>query len=140
VEPRDVRLLSTNNKRGASQYQTKSSKSIILNNILRRLQEIEKAALTKFSPLDAELHKILLDAETNIASHSHLPWSPTLHKAYQVWKYWKIRLSYFKNRRIPGQRIKDLLSKWEKDYDVQQGKQKHSISQQLRKAKKRLAQ
>ena len=148
VETREARLLSTTNKRGASQYRTKSSESIISNNILRRLQEIEQAALIQFSPqvqkeletVDEELHKILLDAENNIASHSHVPWSPTLHKAYQVWKYWKIRLSYFKNRRIPGTRIKELLTKWENDYEVQQGKPKLSISKQLRKAKKRLTQ
>jgi hypothetical protein len=57
-----------------------------------------------------------------------------------VWKYWKTRLSYFKNCRIPGQRIKELLNKWGKYYGVQQGKQNKSISQQLRKAKKGLTQ
>eukprot|EP00978_Attheya_sp_CCMP212_P028863 scaffold100819_cov35-Attheya_sp.AAC.1 len=119
LETREGRLLTTNNKHGASQCRIKSSEAIFTNNILRRLHKIEQKALTGFSlqvkqeleEVDTELHNILLDAEKNIATYSYLPWSPKLHNAYQVWKYWKTRLSYYKTKHIPGQRIKELLKK-----------------------------
>jgi hypothetical protein len=148
LDTREGRLLTTNNKRGAAQYRTAASRAIISNQILHRSHKIEKSANENFTPqviadfeaVDTELHTILLAAKKTIATHSHLPWSPDLHKAYQIWKYWKVRLSYFKIKRIPGTRVKNLLGKWEKDYKVFQGDRTKSISRQLRKAKKALQQ
>eukprot|EP00978_Attheya_sp_CCMP212_P024070 scaffold75064_cov55-Attheya_sp.AAC.2 len=108
---RPQRMLSTKNKKGAVQYRTTASQSIISNNILKRAQEIKAQAkigfMTKVQEdlevLDTELHNLLLKAEQQIDVHSHLPWSPTLHKAYQVWKYWKVHLSYLKTKRPPRQ-------------------------------------
>ena len=94
LDTREGRLLTTTNKRGATQYRTAASRAIISNKILHRLYEIEQSAQDNFTPqviadfeaVDTELHTILLDAEKTIATHSHLPWSPDLHKAYQIWK------------------------------------------------------
>eukprot|EP00978_Attheya_sp_CCMP212_P014043 scaffold35628_cov32-Attheya_sp.AAC.2 len=117
-----------------------ASQSIISNNILKRAQEIEVQAETGFTTkvqdkdlevLDTELHNLLLKAEQQIDVHSHLPWSPTLHKAYQVWKYWKVHLSYLKTKRIPGERVNKFLTKWQKEYEVFQGDENRSISSQL---------
>jgi hypothetical protein len=148
IDNREGRLLTTTNKRGATQYRTAASRAIISNKILHRLNEIEKATNENFTPqviadfeaVDTEFHTILLAAKKTIAKHSHLPWSPDLHKAYKIWKYWKVRLSYFKTKRIPGTRVKNLLGKWEKDYEVFQGDSTKTISRQLRKAKKALQQ
>jgi hypothetical protein len=122
LDTREGRLLTTNNKRGAAQYRKAASRAIISNQILHRLHDMETVANEHFTPqvmadfeaVDTELHTILLTAEMTIATHSHLPWSPDLHKAYQIWKYWKVQLSYFKTKRIPGTRVKYLLGKWEK--------------------------
>jgi hypothetical protein len=146
VVTREERALTTNNKQGAAQYQLIASKGIISKNIPQRLKDVEQQSFNGFSPeviqvleeIDQELHQILLDAKTKIASYSHVPWSPQLHYAYQVWKYWKIILSYFKTKRIPGNRVKRLLQQWEHDYKVFQGDRTKTISQQLRQARKEL--
>jgi hypothetical protein len=143
---RPQRMLSTKNKKGAAQYRTTASQSILSNNILKRAQDIEAQAKIGFTTkvqedlevLDTELHNLLLKAEQQIDVHSHLPWSPTLHKAYQVWKYWKVRLSYLKTKRIPGERVNKFLKKWQQEYEVFQGDENRSISSQLRRARKAL--
>eukprot|EP00978_Attheya_sp_CCMP212_P034139 scaffold141687_cov34-Attheya_sp.AAC.6 len=106
----------------------------------KKLTGFSSQVKQEFEEVDTELHNILLDAEKNIAAYSHLPWSPKLHNAYQVWKYWKTLLSYYKTKCIPGQRIKELLKIWESKYKVFQGDNTKSISRQLRKAKKALQQ
>jgi hypothetical protein len=108
-----------NSKRGTSLYHTVSSQAIISNQILHCLQDIKKQAKEEFSPhvakaldeVDTELHSILLDAQKTIAEHSHLPWSPELHQSYKIWKHWKIQLSSFKTKLIPGQHVKEILCK-----------------------------
>eukprot|EP00978_Attheya_sp_CCMP212_P016817 scaffold44420_cov34-Attheya_sp.AAC.3 len=143
IEERKARRLTTSNKRGAAQYRQSASNSIIMNNLLKRAQDIETAAKIEFTEeveealesLDQELHHILLDAEDNIDQNSQIPWSPQLHKAYQIWKYWKIRLSYHKTNRNPGSRViafMGLLST-QYQYEVNQGDKDRSISGQLRK-------
>jgi hypothetical protein len=46
----------------------------------------------------------------------------------------------FKTKLIPGQHVKELLTKWEQEYQVFQGDSTKSISWQLRKARKALHQ
>jgi hypothetical protein len=36
---------------------------------------------------------LIKKGETEIEKQNHLLWSPTLHDAYQIWVYWKIKLS-----------------------------------------------
>eukprot|EP00978_Attheya_sp_CCMP212_P014119 scaffold35882_cov64-Attheya_sp.AAC.4 len=116
-------LVSTKNKKGAAQYRMTAS----------QIQEDLEVVL------DTELHNLLLEAEQQIDVHSHLPWSPTLHKAYQAWKYWKVRLSYLKTKRIPGEQVNKFLTKWQQEYDVFQGDaENRSIFSQLRRSRKAL--
>ena len=71
---RPQRMLSTKNKKGAAQYRTTASQSIISNNILKRAKEIEAQAKIGFTTkvqedlevLDTELHNLLLKAEQQI--------------------------------------------------------------------------
>eukprot|EP00978_Attheya_sp_CCMP212_P047772 scaffold428280_cov122-Attheya_sp.AAC.1 len=68
------RMLSTKNKKGAAQYRTTASQSILSNNILKRAQAIEAQAKIGFTTkvqedieiLDTELHNLLLKAEQQI--------------------------------------------------------------------------
>ena len=148
IEEREARRLTTSNKRGAAQYRQSASNSIIMNNLLKRAQDIETAAKIEFTEeveealesLDQELHQILLDAEDNIDQNSQIPWSPQLHKAYQIWKYWKIRLSYHKTNRNPGSRVIAFMGLLSTQYEVNQGDKDRSISGQLRKARLALQQ
>eukprot|EP00978_Attheya_sp_CCMP212_P031831 scaffold121822_cov43-Attheya_sp.AAC.1 len=55
--------------------------------------------------IDKELNDILLQVEEKIPIHSHIPWSPKLHNAYLIWKYWKIRLSFLLNNRSISPRV-----------------------------------
>ena len=95
IDTQEGRLLTTDNKRGAAQYRTAASRNIISNQILHQLHAIEKSVKENFSSqviaafeaVDTDLHTILLTAEKTIAKHSHIPWSPELHQAYQIWKY-----------------------------------------------------
>jgi hypothetical protein len=143
---RPERTLHTKNKLGARQYREQASDKIISNHILRRAIEIENASQTEFPPelqaeletLDSELHHILLEAEKQIATHVYIPWSPELHKAHEIWKYWRIRLSNLKNKRRPGKRSTEILEKLRSQYEVDQGDQARTISSQLRKARTHL--
>eukprot|EP00978_Attheya_sp_CCMP212_P007209 scaffold16728_cov60-Attheya_sp.AAC.2 len=127
----------------AKQYRQQASTNIISNNILKRALAIEEDAKSGFTTelktelekVDADLNKILLDAEGQIATHSYIPWSPELHKAYEVWKYWRIRLSNLKTKRIPGKRAKQLLERLSNQHEVLQGDSKRSVTGQLRKAR-----
>jgi hypothetical protein len=95
---RPARLLTTKDPKGAAKYQSEASGKIRSNPIYHRLVEIERYAQDEFTPslkqafeqVDNELHTILIDAENVIDKQNHLPWSPPLHSAYQIWLYWKI--------------------------------------------------
>eukprot|EP00978_Attheya_sp_CCMP212_P041604 scaffold240595_cov63-Attheya_sp.AAC.4 len=140
---RPARTLSTKNKLGARQYRKHGSTKIISNNILKRALAIEEDAKMGFTnelkieleKVDADLNKILLESEGQIATHSYIPWSPELHQAYVVWKYWFIRLSNLKTKRISSKRAKQLLERLSNQHEVLQGDSKCSVSGQLRKAR-----
>eukprot|EP00978_Attheya_sp_CCMP212_P033265 scaffold133477_cov48-Attheya_sp.AAC.1 len=98
IDKRASRKLITSNKKGARQYREHASKTIVSSNIYERALEIEAMSVTNFDEdakamleqIDKELNDILLQVEEKIPIHSHIPWSPKLHNAYLIWKYWKI--------------------------------------------------
>jgi hypothetical protein len=143
IVEKPARTLSTKNKIGAKQYRQHASIKILSNNILKRALAIEEEAKTGFTnelqteleKVDADLNNILLEAEGQIGTHSYIPWSPELHQAYEIWKYWCIRLSNLKTNRIPGKRAQQLLDRISNKHEVLQGDSKRSVSGQQRKAR-----
>lgn len=146
LEERQQRALSTNNKRGAASYREAASQDIREYNLLERAKEIERNATTAFTDqviedleqLDTDLNNILLSAESKIEKHTHYPWSPKLHKAYKIWQYWKIKMSFLKNKRQSSHRSILFMHELAENLDITQGDETRSISSQLRKAQKAL--
>eukprot|EP00978_Attheya_sp_CCMP212_P000031 scaffold97_cov54-Attheya_sp.AAC.1 len=84
--------------------------------------------------IDKELNDILLQAEEKIPIHSHIPWSPKLHDAYLIWKYWKIRFSFLLNNRPISPRVLEFMKNITDNHKVRQGNPNLGIKGQLRQA------
>jgi hypothetical protein len=146
LEERQQRLLTTHNKRGAQTYREAASQAIREHNIIERIKDIETRANIEFTDeviaeleqLDTDFHHILLSAETKIEKHTHLPWSPILHKAFKVWQYWKIKLSFVKTKRQSGRRVTIFMFELAENVDITQGDDTRSTTAQLRMAQKAL--
>eukprot|EP00978_Attheya_sp_CCMP212_P005337 scaffold11919_cov31-Attheya_sp.AAC.1 len=129
LEERQQHALSTNNKRGAASYREAASQDIREQNILERAKEIERKANIEFTDkviedleqLDTDLNNILLSAETKIEKHTHHPWSPKLHKAYKMLQYWKIKMSFLKNKRQSSHRSILFMHELAENLDITQG-------------------
>ena len=143
IDERASRNLTTSNKKGARQYREHASKEIVSNKIYERALEIEAMATNNFDEnakanleqLDKELNDILLEAEGKIHIHSHIPWSPQLHDAYQIWKYWKIRLSFLLNNRTISSGVLAFMKHITDNHKVRQGNPNLGIKGQLRQAR-----
>eukprot|EP00978_Attheya_sp_CCMP212_P031848 scaffold121956_cov25-Attheya_sp.AAC.1 len=112
IDKRVSRKLITSNKKGAQQYREHASKTIVSSNIYEIALEIynfDEDAKAMLEQIDKELNDILLQAEEKIPIHSHIPWSPKLHNAYLIWKYWKIRLSFLLNNRTISPRVLEFM-------------------------------
>jgi hypothetical protein len=62
-----------------------------------------------------------------IATHAYIPWSPELHKAHEIWKYWRIQLSHLKNKRRPGRRVQELLDTLKTKYAVEEDDESRTV-------------
>jgi len=83
--------------------------------------------------LDLEITEILIKADKKCQKYNRYPWSPALHQAYLLHRYWNVRLSQAKTKRdysVTLQRIIDQLQSPPETTGT--------ISSNLRKAQKQL--
>eukprot|EP00978_Attheya_sp_CCMP212_P015600 scaffold40191_cov60-Attheya_sp.AAC.7 len=81
----------------------------------------DEDAKAMLEQIDKEMNDILLQAEEKIPVHLHIPWSPKLHNADLIWKYWKIRLSFILNNRTVSPRVLAFMKNITNNHKVRQG-------------------
>jgi hypothetical protein len=87
--------------------------------------------------IDRKFTSILLDAEQACAIPSEYPWSPTLHRASQVYQYWCVTLFGKKNNINVTVQLQTILDNITEQH-IFQGNPLRNTVQQLRLARKHL--
>jgi hypothetical protein len=96
-EARTNRNLTSNNHKAVTKYLNKLQSQTIITEMLQEILQLElKTDWTEedhqqLEDIDQKLTKLLVTSEENLKSPYNNPWSPQLHEAYEIHRYWQIQ-------------------------------------------------
>ncbi len=144
LENPNTRNLNSNNNIQSTKFLEHLAKSNTLPDLANQLFQLNNkndwtpTEHQELEQIDKEFTKLLLRAEQRCINRNATPWSPEVHEAYTIKKYWKTTVSSQRTRKSARTQLAFLLTKLKDPSKVWQGNADLPASHQLNKAIKKL--
>jgi hypothetical protein len=139
---RSSRKLSSNNHKAVSRFLDNVKATSTISTLLQEILTLETKTIwtaddhTLFENIDQKLTTVLTTAEQTLQSNFDHPWSPQLHEAYEIHRYWQIQKMSLHNRIRQTDISLQLLAKYQEK--LYQGNPSRSIYGQFYRSKQNL--